>query len=350
MTNSVILISSDSSEESVRTSTARVILFGMILTTIPSTAPTVDLPYTSPFICTNSSNSDTPERPPSPDPYEVIVARWRSRVVARSSLPSPHVISDSPCDSLTTTSAGPSRKRHRSATTPVPVASPADIDACIAFVDDIAARWMDVRVEIGNAVEEEAESSARGMIKIGVDRVTHPVVSNDIVELVREDFWSSAVYVIDGLVVWVDNMRLRGMLGVERQRVDHLRHIDVKNSYKPYIEPDIDPDVQENIDACIVFANDIAARGTDVRVEMVTATEEEVESSARGTIETGIDRVTHPFVSNDIVEPVREDFLELVSADGSLEVMQRGLDVVMQDLYDYMMEILVHRVRVIESV
>ncbi|GKD37433.1 hypothetical protein Tco_1257640, partial [Tanacetum coccineum] len=78
----VILISSDSSEESVGTSTARVIMFGTIPTIIPPTIPTIDLPiiyddtplvptdtptipnipsiaptiqYTSPFIDTNAS-------------------------------------------------------------------------------------------------------------------------------------------------------------------------------------------------------------------------------------------------------------------------------------------------------
>ncbi|GJR63003.1 hypothetical protein Tco_1505165 [Tanacetum coccineum] len=44
MAFSVILISLDSSEESVGTSTARVVLFGTIPTTIPSTTPTTDLP------------------------------------------------------------------------------------------------------------------------------------------------------------------------------------------------------------------------------------------------------------------------------------------------------------------
>ncbi|GJS09003.1 hypothetical protein Tco_0365799 [Tanacetum coccineum] len=87
-------------------------LFGTILATILSTAPTVDLPiihgdtpliptdtptispfvptippvapaiqYTSPFIYTDSSDSDTPDLPPSQDPYEVVVARWRSRML-----------------------------------------------------------------------------------------------------------------------------------------------------------------------------------------------------------------------------------------------------------------------------
>ncbi|GJX74214.1 hypothetical protein Tco_0312809 [Tanacetum coccineum] len=51
-----------------------------------------------------------------------------------------------------------------------------------------------------------------------------------------------------------------------------------------------------------------------------------------------------------MAEPIREDSPELVSVDGSLEVMQRGLDVVMQELYDHMVKIPVHRVRVIQSV
>ncbi|GJT80265.1 hypothetical protein Tco_1054607 [Tanacetum coccineum] len=91
MAFSVISILSDLSEESVGTSTARVILFGTIPTTIPPTTPTIDLPvihgdtlltptiptiplvaptiqYTSPFINTDSSDSDTPDSPPSQDP------------------------------------------------------------------------------------------------------------------------------------------------------------------------------------------------------------------------------------------------------------------------------------------
>ncbi|GJT92356.1 hypothetical protein Tco_1081201 [Tanacetum coccineum] len=91
---SVISISSDSSEESVRTSTARVILFGTILTTISSTAPTTDLPAIhddTPLIHLLFHAFDTPNTPSSQNPYEVIVARWRSRVAVRSSPPSPPI-------------------------------------------------------------------------------------------------------------------------------------------------------------------------------------------------------------------------------------------------------------------
>nr|GEW95777.1 hypothetical protein [Tanacetum cinerariifolium] len=124
--------------------------------------------------------------------------------------------------------------------------------------------------------------------------------------------------------------------------------VDVEDSYEPYTELDIDPDVQADINAYITFADDIAARWMAVRVKMGTVAEGEVESSARGTIEIRVDRVTHLVVSDGIVMPVIEDFPELVSGDGSLEVMQRDLDVVMQELYDHMIEFPVHRVRVIE--
>ncbi|GJW24623.1 hypothetical protein Tco_0038434 [Tanacetum coccineum] len=96
MAISVILVSSDSSEESVGTSAGRVNLFVTIPTTISDTTPTVTSPtthvdttlipteipispitsmipptaptthYTSPFIHTDSSDNDTPNTPPSP--------------------------------------------------------------------------------------------------------------------------------------------------------------------------------------------------------------------------------------------------------------------------------------------
>ncbi|GJY87756.1 hypothetical protein Tco_0502384 [Tanacetum coccineum] len=136
MAASAIIISSDSSDESVGSPPSRVILFRDIPTVIPSTsmvapetstiapvissaAPMVEttlvasrtglcglvpymgsdsdspnemsspehispLPAISPFICTDSSEApDTSDGPPSQDPYVATVARWRSRVTAR---------------------------------------------------------------------------------------------------------------------------------------------------------------------------------------------------------------------------------------------------------------------------
>ncbi|GJZ85305.1 putative reverse transcriptase domain-containing protein [Tanacetum coccineum] len=362
MAFSVISILSDSSEESAGTSTARVILFGTIPTIVPATAPT----YISPFVWTDSSDSDTLDTPPSPihgtPPAEispsicqilpappglprrptVLVLPWQPIPVGRpdhiqritlhqiispqmthheilrqilcqrlyqiliqtltsdSSLrhsSSGHSISDSPCDSTTATSAGLYRKRRRSLTTSVHVASPV----------------------------RRALSPVRADLSPPCKRIRYSDSETDF-EVSSEEVYVSYVPREIGLGV------------------------DVEDSYEPSIKPNIDPDVQTDIDACIAFTDDIVTRGADVRVEIGTAAKEEAESSTRGTIKIRVDRVTHPVVSDDIAEPVREDFLELVSADGSLEVMQRGLDVVMQELYDHMVEILVHRVRVIKSV
>ncbi|GKB75407.1 hypothetical protein Tco_0942302 [Tanacetum coccineum] len=97
MAISSILISSDSSEESVGTPSRRVLWFGKIPITVPTTTPTIDPPfihddtsliptetptilpitsmipptaptthYTSSFIHTDSPNDDTPDTPLSP--------------------------------------------------------------------------------------------------------------------------------------------------------------------------------------------------------------------------------------------------------------------------------------------
>ncbi|GKF37623.1 hypothetical protein Tco_0114381, partial [Tanacetum coccineum] len=62
MAISVILFSSDSSEDSAGTPAGRVILFGTIPTTIPDTTPVITLPNTQ----TDTINNDTPDTPPSP--------------------------------------------------------------------------------------------------------------------------------------------------------------------------------------------------------------------------------------------------------------------------------------------
>ncbi|GJZ28412.1 reverse transcriptase domain-containing protein [Tanacetum coccineum] len=349
ITISVISISSDSSEESMGTSTARVILFGTIPTTISSTIPIADLPiihddtpliptdtptispivptippiaptiqYTSPFVCTDSSNSDTPDTPSSPihDSPPTLCQILPAPPELPHSLPetssdshsdtsfnsssrhssSSHSLSDSPCDSLTIF-MGPYRKRRRSLTNLVNVASP------------IPEALSPVRADLLPSCKRIRDSDSVTNFKISSEEGFVPHVPREI------------------------------GLGV-----------DVEDSYEPYTEPDIDPDVQANIDSCIAFADDIEARGTDVRVEDGNAAEEEAESSARGTIKISVDRVTHPVVSDDTTEPVRKDYLDLVSTDGSLNFIQRGLDVFIQELYDHMMEIPVHRVRVIESV
>ncbi|GKG55822.1 hypothetical protein Tco_0574716, partial [Tanacetum coccineum] len=88
-------------------------------------------------------------------------------------------------------------------------------------------------------------------------------------------------------------------------------------------------DVKARIESCI-----------SIEVDVGVDREYEAESSTRGTFEIGMDRVIEPIVADDIAKPTSEDYLYLASVDGSMEVMQMGLDVAMHDLYDHMHKIL----------
>ncbi|GKC79898.1 hypothetical protein Tco_1130672 [Tanacetum coccineum] len=189
----VILISSYSSEESVGTSTARVILFGTIPTTLPSTAPTANLPIThddTPLIPT-----DTPTISPVSDSSSETLSDSHSNTSIDSSSSQSslgHAISNSPCDLPVATFVGSSRKRLHADLSPPPK-----------------------RIRDSDLVTDLEVSSEDGY---------EPYIPREV------------------------------GLGV-----------DVEDSYKPYTEPDVDFDIQADIDECIAYADAIRARGTDDR-------------------------------------------------------------------------------------
>ncbi|GJT43002.1 hypothetical protein Tco_0951717 [Tanacetum coccineum] len=119
-----------------------------------------------------------------------------------------------------------------------------------------------------------------------------------------------------------------------------------EGSYETYIELDIDSDVQDDIDAYIMTVDALAAGEADVGVKVGIKREdkdkEEAESSGRGTTKIGVDRFSKPVVTDGVHE--------LYSEDGSRELVQVGLDIVVQELYDHMVEIPVLRITYIESV
>ncbi|GJW86513.1 hypothetical protein Tco_0161853 [Tanacetum coccineum] len=286
MAFSVILILSDSSQESVGTSTARVSLFGTIPTIVPATAPTADLPaihddtpliptdtpnispiiptipsiaptirYTSPFICNDSSNSDTLNTPPSPI----------------HDTP-PTKISPSICKILP---ASPGLPRRPAVLVlpgqPILVGRPyPDYSSLDHFTSNHSSR------------DSPLDSSSK------TSSDSHSDTSSD----------SSS------------------------------RHSSSRHSSSGHPSPTTSVPVASPVTRAL---SPVVSEKGDVP----TMYEEPIKR------EEG---------RYDTAEPVREDFPELVSADRSLEVMQRGLDIVMQELYDHMVEIPVHRVRVIESV
>ncbi|GJT56506.1 hypothetical protein Tco_0991560 [Tanacetum coccineum] len=62
----------------------------------------------------------------------------------------------------------------------------AEIDECIAYADALRDRGIDARVVVEAIDREEIETSMRGPVEVRVDRVTHPVVAEDIPEPAQE--------------------------------------------------------------------------------------------------------------------------------------------------------------------
>ncbi|GKA59166.1 hypothetical protein Tco_0758479 [Tanacetum coccineum] len=247
---------------------------------------------------------------------------------ASSDSSSRHSLSDHSSPDLPSTSAGPSRKRRRSPMTSVPALSPvsgalspvradlipspkrvkdsgyladvevdpreislrddaivrvsdephleqdidpeiqAEIDECIAYADALRDRGIDARVVVEAIDRDETETGVRGPVEVRVERVTHPVMPEDIPEPAQEGavevtyetlgdlvqrfhdhtqaipvyriqaiegvqreqghkmvgVESAVIALTDRIAEFErDNMRLRGTMSVESQRVDRLQ-------------------------------------------------------------------------------------------------------------------------------
>ncbi|GJT28464.1 hypothetical protein Tco_0908739 [Tanacetum coccineum] len=68
-----------------------------------------------------------------------------------------------------------------------------------------------------------------------------------------------------------------------------------------YSEHEIDP-MQVTIEVCFDFTDIIRSRGIDVRVVAETVARDEIGTDTRDIVEGGDDRVTHPVVSDDVQE------------------------------------------------
>ncbi|GJV66935.1 hypothetical protein Tco_1482444 [Tanacetum coccineum] len=176
-------------------------------------------------------------------------------------------LSDHSSPDLPGTSAGPSRKRRRSPMTSVPALSPvsgalspvrADLipspkrvkdSGYLAEVevdqDALRDRGIDARVVVEAIDRDETETGVRGPVEVRVERITHPVMPEDIPEPAQEGAVEATYETLGDLreqghrIVGVesavialteriaelerDNRRLRGTMSVESQRVDRLQ-------------------------------------------------------------------------------------------------------------------------------
>ncbi|GJX75397.1 hypothetical protein Tco_0313992 [Tanacetum coccineum] len=111
-------------------------------------------------------------------------------------------------------------------------------DGCITYADALRARGINARVVVEAVDREEIEASTRGPVEVRVNRVTYPVVADDISEPAQEGAVEVTYETLGDLVQRIvatghqsadmlerikelerDNMRLRDMMDVTSQRV-----------------------------------------------------------------------------------------------------------------------------------
>ncbi|GJR78367.1 putative reverse transcriptase domain-containing protein [Tanacetum coccineum] len=85
----------------------------------------------------------------------------------------------------------------------------------------------------------------------------------------------------------------------------------VRGSDEPHLEQDIDPEIQAEIDECIAYADALRDRGIDARVVVEAIDRDETETGVRGPVEVRVERVTHPVMPEDIPEPAQEGAVEV---------------------------------------
>ncbi|GJV31079.1 putative reverse transcriptase domain-containing protein [Tanacetum coccineum] len=232
MAISVISVSLNSPEESVGTSTGRVILFGTISTTTPDTKlfliypreSVIDniylpLPATSLFLSStdDSSDSDIPDTPPSPTygtPFTKTTLSTKSLPVASGALrrceeevgryltsclavrhsidysSSDHFsLDDSLRDSSSSSSSETSLDSSADALSDIsssvhlliihyPHHHWVEIDECIAYADALRDIGIDARVVVEAIDREEIETSMRGLVEEGAIEVTYETLGD----------------------------------------------------------------------------------------------------------------------------------------------------------------------------
>ncbi|GJX61026.1 putative reverse transcriptase domain-containing protein [Tanacetum coccineum] len=145
-----------------------------------------------------------------------------------------HSFSDHSSLDLSSTSAGPSRKRRRSPMTYVPALPPVP----------------------------------GALSPIRVDLIPFP-------KRVRDSGYSADVEVDPRETSLRDDVFVRG-------------------SDEPHLEQDIDPEIQAEIDECIAYADALRDRVIDARLVVEAVDREESETGARGPIKVRVERVMHP--------------------------------------------------------
>ncbi|GKF25960.1 hypothetical protein Tco_0081854, partial [Tanacetum coccineum] len=300
--------------------------------TIPFVVPT--LPYTSPFLYTDSFDSDTYKRPPSQDSY---IARWRSTVAARSSPLSSPTHDSSPVDVTLPTRQilpAPPGLPRRPAILILP-GQPILIGRPYHTQPNEVRKMLTARKSVrplpSHRLTLRYSESHSPSDHFSPDNFASDTSSSSSSGYSPDT--SSGPYIPDSSFGVLSPVRANLLPPCKRTKGSipaSDRAGSAESSYETYTEPDIDSDVQVDINDDTKAA---AAREADiiVKVSIGFKREDEADSRHRGTVEIGVDTVVEPVVSEDTPAPTDDE--------GSREVVQIGLDEIVQELYDHVLDI-----------
>ncbi|GJS53252.1 retrovirus-related pol polyprotein from transposon TNT 1-94 [Tanacetum coccineum] len=370
MATSIISISSDSTDESVGSSTSWVVMFGMIPAIIPTDVATIfsdASPVHAPVVPAISSFLHSFDSSEAPDD-----SSGTSRSVSSSSPPSsspthalpstdiashvPHLVVPAPprmltarkrvhpfparmpanCRRFHSSSLSSPRKRQRASS----YSSSSDSPASTADDSPIPHRFVDP-----HPVRTLRDSEAYRHWKVApLSTVYLPTTfessfgdfsSDSLTSSSERPSYSPTSLSFAG----PSRKRCRSPATSVRLATPTPRALSFACS-----EEDINSDVMANIKADVAAkaaaVDEIRAK-TEVGFERDDEAEDEAESSDRGTMEIGIDKVIELEIPVDSLVPT--------SDGGSREDFEIGLDVVIRELYDHMEEIPAWRIADIEE-
>nr|GEV64747.1 hypothetical protein [Tanacetum cinerariifolium] len=344
MAISVISISLDSSEESVRTSTGRVILFGTIPTTITDTTPSVIppsthidtaltptspdytpaspdylpasdaefdpsedpssdhiplLPATSPFLSStnDSSDSDIPDTPPSPTHGTPLLGL---PFLLRDHFSLDDSLRDSSSSSSLETSLNPSSDDLPNSLTDHSLPAPSSGMRLNHHLCSLVPSVPCLSTTITDR-PSHSSSSASPSCK----RSRSPAASVPLSSLIPGALSSACADILPS------PKRIRSLESA----------MDLKgcseDSFEPYVprEAGLGVDVEdESFEPSRSRETDVRARGIDARVAVEAVDRDKVETGSRGPVEIRVDRVTHPVIADDIPEPSQEGVVEAIES------------------------------------
>ncbi|GJW14999.1 hypothetical protein Tco_0019132 [Tanacetum coccineum] len=324
-----------------------------ITSTIPPTTPTTH--YTYPFIHTDSSNNDTPDTPPSPTheippikvtpptgqilpaPFDVrrrrvhmMNARKRVGPLPTHLLAVRHSVdysssdyftsddssrdspldsssktsSDSSSDALSDSSSGHSSSNHSSPALPSGMGSSHQLCSSVLSIPHSSAA----------ITERPSHSYFTGPSH---KRSRSPTTSVPVSSPIPGALSS----------VHADLLPPRKRIRSSDYATDLEDCSDGSSESFVPRETSLRDDIAE-IDECVAYADSLRAEGIDDGVVVKTVAQEEVETSAKGTVEVRDDRVMHPLVSDDIPEPAQEEggieVIESIQRDQGHKIITTG--------------------------